>query len=62
MTYQQVVDLVGGPGEVLSEVDIGSDEYFTRMYSWDGEGTSGANAIITVQGGKVTAKAQFGLE
>lgn len=62
MTYQQVVDLVGGPGEVLSEVDIGNDEYFTRMYSWDGEGTPGANATITVQGGKVTAKAQFGLE
>lgn len=63
MTYQEVFDIVGSRGEVLSEVDLGlGDEYYTAMYTWDGEGSLGANANVTFQGGKVTSKAQFGLE
>ena len=63
MTLQEVVDIIGGIGEVLSDVDLGiGDEYRTVMYMWEGEGIAGANANITFQGGKVTAKAQFGLE
>lgn len=63
MTFQEVYDIVGGPGEVSSEVDLGlGEEHHTIMRKWDGEGSIGANAIITFRGGKVTSKAQFGLE
>lgn len=63
MTYFQVCDIIGGYGEVLSEVDLGiGSEYATEIYMWEGEGITGANANVTFQGGKVTAKAQFGLE
>ncbi len=63
MDYQEVFDIVGGRGEILSEVDLGlGDEYVTIMFTWKGEGSFGANANVTFQGGKVTTKAQFGLE
>lgn len=63
MGYQEVFDIIGSRGEVLSEVDLGlGDEFVTMMFQWDGEGTLGANANVTFQGGKVIAKAQFGLE
>ena len=63
MTYEEVVNIIGSEGEVLSEVDIGmGEEYKTTMYTWKGEGSLGANANVTMQGGKVTAKAQLGLK
>ena len=63
MSYQEVFDLVGSRGELLSEADLGlGDEYYTAIYSWDGEGSLGANASVTFQGGYVTSKAQAGLE
>lgn len=62
MSYQEVVNLVGAQGTVLSDVDLGNSEYRTTMYSWEGQGTLGANASVTFQGDKVIGKAQFGLE
>lgn len=63
MSYQEVFDLVGSRGELLSEADLGlGDDYYTAIYSWDGEGSLGANASVTFQGGYVTSKAQAGLE
>ena len=63
MTYEEIVAIIGSEGEVLSEVDMGmGDEYKTTVYMWDGEGAVGANANITIQGGKVIAKAQVGLK
>lgn len=63
MTFQQVYDIVGGPGEVISEVDLGlGEEYRTVIQQWTGVGSLGANANVTFQGGKVSIKAQFGLE
>lgn len=63
MTYQEVIDIIGSAGEILSEVDLGlGEEYFTQSRKWDGEGSIGANAIIQFQNGKVVTKAQFGLE
>lgn len=62
MTYQEVFDIVGARGTLLSESDIGlGDEYYTAMFSWDGEGSLGANANVMFQGGKVISKAQYGL-
>ena len=63
MSYQEVFDLVGSRGELLSEADLGlGDDYYTAIYSWDGGGSLGANASVTFQGGYVTSKAQAGLE
>ena len=55
MTYDQVVEIIGGEGELSSEA------YSTKIYTWDGQGSLGANAIITFQNGKVVSKAQAGL-
>lgn len=61
MTYEQVVEIIGEEGTVMSNVDIGNEEYQTTMYYWYGEdGISNAN--VTIQGGKVVSKAQIGLK
>lgn len=60
MTYEQVVEIFGKEGKVLSDVDIGMEEYSTTMYYWYDD-TGIANCNVTIQGGKVVAKAQVGL-
>lgn len=62
MTYQEVVDIIGEEGNILSESNIMNDEqYKTTMYYWYGQdGISNAN--VTIQGGKVISKAQIGLK
>ncbi len=62
MSYQDVVNIIGSTGELLSSVDIGDAQYKTEMYSWEGKGSVGANASVMFQGGVVSSKAQFGLE
>jgi hypothetical protein len=52
------VEIVGGPGELSSESQFGNIK--TSMYTFKGESIMG-NANITVQNGKVSMKAQFGL-
>lgn len=61
MTYEQVVEIFGVDGKVLSEVDMGDEEYKTTMYYWYDD-TGIANCNITFQGGVVIAKAQVGLQ
>jgi len=60
MTYEEVVAIIGGEGELSSQVDIAG--YDTKMYMWDGEGSIGANANLTFQNDSLTSKAQFGLK
>lgn len=61
MTYDQVVKIIGGKGELVSATgEKGSDTY-TAIYSWDGEGRLGANASLSFQGGKLINKSQFGV-
>ena len=62
MTYEQVVQIIGGPGEVLSESGNKGDQFHTVIYSFKGEGDLGANANFTFQGEKLINKAQFGLK
>jgi hypothetical protein len=57
MTYEQVVAIVGPPGQELSSNEIGG--FRTVMYQW--EAGFMANANMTFQNGKLVAKAQFGL-
>ncbi|MBQ8338534.1 MAG: hypothetical protein IJY33_05255, partial [Oscillospiraceae bacterium] len=62
MTYNQVVEIFGGEGKVMSSVDLGTgDEYVTTIYYWY-DWTGVANCNVTFQGGKVVAKAQVGLQ
>lgn len=60
MTYEQVVEIIGEEGTVLSESETANIKI--TIYSWYGEGSIGANANVTFQNGKVTTKAQFGLK
>ena len=59
MTYDEVVDVLGGEGSLLSDTEISG--ITAQIYMW--QGTSlGANANITFSDGKVVAKAQNGLK
>lgn len=60
MTYEEVVSIIGGEGELSSQVDVAG--YETKMYMWEGEGSIGANANAMFQNNSLTSKAQFGLE
>jgi hypothetical protein len=62
MTYEQVKEIIGTDGELMSESGDKGTEYYTVMYMWKGEGSSGANANFMFQGGKLNNKAQFGLK
>jgi hypothetical protein len=65
MTYQQVVEIIGSEGEVLSESGTPggtSLDIHTVMYMWEGESGLGANANMMFQGNKLQNKAQFGLQ
>lgn len=63
MTYDEVCDIIGSEGELLSEAgsELG-EQYLTQTYTWKGEGSDASNASIIFQGGKVLSKAQVGLE
>lgn len=62
MTYEQVKEIIGGEGEVISESGKPGDQFHTVIYHYEGEGELGANASFTFQGGKLVNKAQFGLK
>ena len=58
MTYSQVKEVVGCPGELVSESEVMDSK--ATMYVWYGsDGVSNANIIIS--DGKVLSKAQSGL-
>jgi hypothetical protein len=62
MTYEQVTAIIGGSGEMMSEVGSKGDQFYTVIYQYEGEGDFGANANLTFQGSKLQMKAQFGLK
>ncbi len=62
MTYEEVVGIIGGKGEALSEVGEKGTAFYTVVYMFNGEGMLGANANFTFQNGKLMMKAQAGLE
>lgn len=62
MTYEEVTEIIGGEGEVMSESGEKGSDYHTVIYQYEGVGSLGANANLTFQGGKLINKAQFGLE
>lgn len=60
MRYSEVVAILGEAGTEMSRSDLGG--ITTVMYSWQGEGSLGANMNAMFQGGKMVSKAQFGLK
>jgi len=62
ITYDQVVEIIGGPGEVVSEVGAKGEQYYTIIYQYEGESGLGSNANFTFQDNKLQMKAQAGLE
>lgn len=62
MTYDEVVNIIGGEGNMISETGENGSEFYTVMYEYKGEGDFGANANFMFQGGKLQNKAQFGLK
>lgn len=63
MTYEEVIKIVGGEGELSSEVGAVGDDLYTAMYTFEGN-SFGGNANLTFQGSpaKLNMKAQFGLK
>ena len=59
MTLKETTKILGDKYTVSAE--SGNSTYATRILSWKGRGTLGANVIITFQGGVVISKAQAGL-
>jgi hypothetical protein len=57
MEYEQVVRLLGRPGEQLSQSNIAGIN--TVMYSWTNP--NGSNMNVIFQNGRLVNKAQFGL-
>ena len=60
MTYEEVVKIVGSPGEIMAE--SGNNSYKIHIVGWYGDSMSGANANVTFVNGKVDSKAQAGLK
>ena len=65
MTYDQVVNIIGGPGEKTYEYDLGESKYlnyrYSRIYKWEGTGDYGS-ATLTFHDNIVESKTQYGLE
>ena len=62
MSYDEVVKIVGGPGELLAESGKPGEELHTVSYMFKGEKGIGANANVMFQGDKMNMKAQAGLK
>jgi hypothetical protein len=62
MTYEKVKSILGPASEEAASASAGQGtEFATKMVVLTWKGSWGANAVITFQDGRVTAKAQFGL-
>lgn len=59
MTYDEVVAIMGGDGELSSDTEIAGVS--SKLYMWDGEDIA-SNCSITFADGKVSSKSQFGLD
>ena len=58
MTYQEVVEIIGGEGSLTTEYTVQWDTYQT--ISWEGNHT-GSSASLTFCNGILESKMQFGL-
>lgn len=61
-SYEEVVAVIGSHGKLMSEAGEKGTDLYATTYMWDGEGETGANAILLFQDNKLTTKAQSGLK
>ena len=63
MTYAAVIDIIGFEGTLSAETGEKGTEFYTVIYTYEGSGSLGANALFTFQGEPLTlqSKAQTGL-
>lgn len=59
MTFDEVCAVLGNPSTMLADSEIAGIR--TVMFQWNAAGFGGANCNVTLQNGRVIAKAQFGL-
>ena len=57
MTYEEVKEIIGNPGEELSRTSVG--DYTFTMYSWTNPNAS--NMTATFENDRLSSKSQFGL-
>ncbi|MFD0680518.1 MULTISPECIES: DUF3862 domain-containing protein [unclassified Paenibacillus] len=62
MTYEQVTEILGTPGEVKSEVGFKGDKFHQIIYGYKGEGSGSSFAQLTFQANKLNSKMQVGLK
>ncbi|HWP50898.1 MAG TPA: zinc-ribbon domain-containing protein [Clostridia bacterium] len=60
MAYDQVCQMLGGPGVELSRSGTGKKEEFTVV--WSSQNNFGASITVAFKGGKAISKVQFGLQ
>lgn len=61
MTYEEVVEVVGGPGLLISDYGFPNDEYHLQTYKFDGNsGYSYADFVF--EEGKMKSKSQYNLK
>lgn len=65
MTYEEVVNVIGSEGTILSETGEKGSAYYTVIYMYSGDqckGDIGANANFTFQNNKLMNKTQINLK
>ena len=62
MSYEEVIGIIGGEGEVISESGQKGDKFYIVMYKYKGVGDIAANVNLIFQGGKLINKSQIGLK
>lgn len=62
MTYEQVVEIIGGPGKLLKEVEKPNGSTTTRIYYWRGNGGPASQAELSFEGEKLIYRLQSGLQ
>ncbi|ELK39938.1 lipoprotein [Brevibacillus agri] len=61
MTYDEVKNIIGGEGELLSEAGNKGEQFHAVVYMYEGE-AAGSNASFTFLDGKLQVKGQYGLK
>jgi len=62
MIYDEVVAIVGGEGEVVSESGEPGTEYYYQIFNFYGDSNKSSSASITFSNGALDSKSQYGLK
>lgn len=61
MSYQEIIEIIGGEGDKLSESGEEGDDIYVFVVMYEGE-TPGSNASFVFSGNKLHTKSQYGLK